>query len=513
MAQRWLVHSRDRILGPWNGPQVRDELRAGRIDPFDMVSQENSSVKRPLVEVDEIFHSSRVQMAEIIQARSAEPPVIDERQDATVIAAIKVQEPNAVGADYPPPRPSQFQALAAESSVFVGAKNQVAPKNGVREKKYFITDSTGRTLGPMSSKEVIEVWRNGKIDGRAIVQRRDQPRRISIEKFVSYYERSAPSGFAFLTAGTHLNPSFKLGYKTPRQGLLAWIVITMASVALGFLCVTLYQAYKLRGAIPGQKVPITQRFDLKANEVLAGKIAPVKRTEPANSPSGGSKSVLPVSAPAQAALPASATRDLIPSKVEINAKNTAKQEKRRAARKAEGKKAEAKALKQVRNAAARAAPKSPQPSLRTQTKVFAPLSSVGPGTGNQGRVALSSPALPRKTSPMGSAKSLAKAENSPQNPPKNSQEKAAPVPMKQASSWVEGQVVTLVGYKFSAAALGVCEGKCKIPMTGSKGTITAVFFKQAHGDTLKGKTGGAAVTGMIRKSAAGDWQIIVSQVK
>ena len=66
MSARWLIHSRDRTFGPWTAVQVRDELRAGRIDPFDMASKEGSSLKRPLVEIDEIFQSSRVQMGEMV---------------------------------------------------------------------------------------------------------------------------------------------------------------------------------------------------------------------------------------------------------------------------------------------------------------------------------------------------------------------------------------------------------------------------------------------------------------
>ncbi|MEI6399569.1 MAG: hypothetical protein WCO71_12435, partial [Pseudomonadota bacterium] len=66
MAVEWNVHSGAQVFGPWSASRIRDELRAGRIDAFDLVSVVGSSVKRSLVEVDQIFETSGVQAAAIV---------------------------------------------------------------------------------------------------------------------------------------------------------------------------------------------------------------------------------------------------------------------------------------------------------------------------------------------------------------------------------------------------------------------------------------------------------------
>ena len=82
MSVKWIVHSGTEDLGPWSASRIRDELRAGRIDAFDLVSVVGGTVKRPLMEVDEIFENSRIQPAAIIQeepqteSSSAMPEVV-----------------------------------------------------------------------------------------------------------------------------------------------------------------------------------------------------------------------------------------------------------------------------------------------------------------------------------------------------------------------------------------------------------------------------------------------------
>jgi hypothetical protein len=113
-----------------------------------------------------------------------------------------------------------------------------------------------------------------------------------------------------------------------------------------------------------------------------------------------------------------------------------------------------------------------------------------------------------------SGKILTQNEEFKQNLAKPMQPKtSAAAPAKTGKGeWTEGASVTVSGYKFSTTALSVCEGKCKIPMTGSRGPITAVFFKAAHGAAFSGKSS-VSLTGIVRKTAGGDWQLIVSGVK
>lgn len=468
MAQRWIIHSRDRTLGPWTGAQVRDELRAGRIDPFDMVSQENSSIKRPLVEVDDIFQSSRVQMAEIIQEEVVEAFPERDVQEATAVSRpqsrlekalgepVVVPAPplQAVGAPValvqPAQRPRQFQALAAEARVAPQKPNR---KSG--EKNYFITDSTGRSYGPLSSHDVMEMWQRGIIDARSIVQRRDQPRKISIQKFVSFYERSAPSGIAFLPEENQLRPGYRYASKDSSDGLFAMFVVLLTCLALGFLGHTLYQSRKSqlkRGKEPAKSA---HRFDLKANEDLAGRIAPVKRPIP--------KVAEPRPNPAEKVL-----SNPVPRSSGVKRGESLR---------------------------------TPRPNVSTAA----------------------SPTTQRTTTPA-KPRALPSRVSVPRSAPQRSssirterrrqpvKRVSAPRP-RPVESWEDGKTVTLSGYTFSASALGVCEGKCKLPMSGANGPITAVFFKQAYGSALANRGSGAAVSGILRKSASGDWQIIVSSVR
>ena len=95
MAVRWLIFSAGGQLGPWSASRIRDELRGGRIDPFDLVAIEGSQIKRPLVEVDEIFETAQVQSAAIIEEQSGERQVASsdvrvQKQDVDTAPLLKI---------------------------------------------------------------------------------------------------------------------------------------------------------------------------------------------------------------------------------------------------------------------------------------------------------------------------------------------------------------------------------------------------------------------------------------
>src|SRR5689334_5715430 len=60
VSDRWIIIKNGQSVGPLTAEEIRASLRDGSFDPFDLVMREGSSVRRELVEVDELFQSSPV---------------------------------------------------------------------------------------------------------------------------------------------------------------------------------------------------------------------------------------------------------------------------------------------------------------------------------------------------------------------------------------------------------------------------------------------------------------------
>jgi hypothetical protein len=79
---------------------------------------------------------------------------------------------------------------------------------------------------------------------------------------------------------------------------------------------------------------------------------------------------------------------------------------------------------------------------------------------------------------------------------------------------MDGATVTLSGYRFNVGLLNACAIKCKIPMNGPQGPVTAVFFKEAFGSSFATKASGVTIVGTVRKDlATGSVQIFVQSVR
>lgn len=479
MSVRWLIHSRDRTFGPWTSVQVRDELRAGRVDPFDMACKEGSTVKRPLVEVDEIFQSSRVQMAELVEV-AGEP----EEQKPTRSTKRAVSEPESVqqtyqdyeeaverplantGSSPPPPlsgrssisdrpRPSQFQALAAATRLNPPNRLEVR-----KPKQYFVTDSTGRSYGPLSSGEVMKLWHSGRLDSRAVVERGTGSKRISIQKFVEFYQRAAPSGVAFIS---RVHQPMNARYRTVnRDSVSKPLVIAAALIAVAalfFLAMTMRHRIPPRMGkyLPKSKTSEVERF-VDLSKLGAFQERRIRRSDA-------------TTGTAPEATPSAVVQNLPPANVTIGGESMAIRP----------------APKGIRNTSKPARkPARQQPAYRS-----VPRPRPNPPTASNRRAAIKPPAAIAQSAP----------------PPLSVQAKPkAPV---QAKPFVDGETMTLTGYRFSPSDLAQCDGKCKISMSGPSGAVTAVFFKEALGSSFQGKST-VTLTGMMRKQPSGGWSIIVS---
>src|SRR5688500_1967963 len=83
MSDRWYIYKDGQALGPMTAAQIRDGLRDGSFDPFDLVSRDGSHVRLELVEVDEIFFNKEVVYGDApasptaMPAGPSAPPAID----------------------------------------------------------------------------------------------------------------------------------------------------------------------------------------------------------------------------------------------------------------------------------------------------------------------------------------------------------------------------------------------------------------------------------------------------
>ncbi|MCX6118917.1 MAG: hypothetical protein NT027_15375 [Proteobacteria bacterium] len=493
MADRWTVYSRDKTFGPWSAQQVREEMRAGKIDPFDMVSKEGSSIKRPLVEVDEIFHNSRVQMGEIIQDKVSDRYSQDIHK-STVVSSDKTYNDSAIAGkagrhgqrgssiahdggaaqnlSQSDLRPRQFQALAAENRVDAHLK-----RSGSR-RRYAVIDATGSIRSPLSSSEIIELWNSGSIDSQAQVRREGGEKKISIQRFLSLYKQTNASGIAFLSNVQTRLPRYIMAKRSNLDRVLILIGVVAISMALALLAIAAYQygvekKWIKRTSMIGVGTP-TQVFDLKANEDLAVSVPLPKQIEAGDS--------------AEPTSNVNATNDITPGSVsnsQLNLGNRIQSGSKSQFQKSKAK-AQNKQTKTIRrtnsNTKLRSVEPKPSPKFNAQQR------SMTPSTGNRVKESASMPS---------------KLKN-------DSTSSIAP---KSVGSFAEGSTVAVSGYSFNPGLLAGCSGKCKISMQGPQGAITVIFFKDAWGPVFTNKSKGLKLSGIMRRMPSGGWQMILSQAQ
>ena len=451
MNARWLVHCGDEALGPWSAEQVREELRAGRIDAFDLVAVEGSAKKRPLIDVDEIFISAGNKKASVKNQ--------SESQDKTVLIARAVGGVNnpAVPSDAPPgtdqatdngakktpsfTQPRAFEALAAPLAVQkpavkndgqrIGPAAAKPPTAGVGAgtvRRYVLWTSEQSPQGPFTSREVLTFWYAKKLPPNTIVQRAGQSKRVNIEEFARFYEKAAPSGIAFV--GEAQAAAGRLDAST--RGLVFAVLASFSIVAAA-----LVWSYSADGVLEG------------LNRIYRS--------------IGG---VLP-----------SAKVSNIPSD-------------------------------QVSSEQGRLAePKTGNGHLAGRSQV--PPSKVKP------QVSSRQTRRPQKAGPKVERSARSSRRPSPRPAPVRPLLSQAPASRAVANSGLtDGATVTLTGYRFNISALNVCDLKCKIPMSGPKGPITAVFFKEAFAAALSKNSLSVSLTGTIRRDpATGSLSILLQSVK
>lgn len=444
MTTKWLVHNGNEPLGPWTPEEVREELRSGRIDAFDLVSIEGSARKRPLVDVDELFESASAKYRETV------------KHDISKEKSALIEEPLVAGHDIIRPagnsdkklkrvaeftKPRAFEALAApidvskrpspkQFSQAAPTGSGVSPVKAGTVRRYVLWVKNQKPQGPFTSREVLTLWYSKKLPPDTIVQRAGQSKKITIESFARFYEKAAPSGIAFVgearAAASLLDVSTR------------WLIL---AVILGVLIIS--------AALLSKYEPV--EFEHYLNQLYR-----VTKGDGDDATEEGSMefSEMPTSEPqsSQNANPPSVNSQANPPK-----KTSSKQPQKGNSQ-------------QARPRTERA----PRPVQRIEKTAPRPAPRPAPGA---------------------SAKVSKKASGAP-------------------AGLIDGTTVTLSGYRFNMAALNACELKCRIQMTGPKGPVTAVFFKEAFADSLVARASGVTVTGTIRREpGSGGVTIFVQSVK
>ncbi len=485
MSDRWFIFKEGKALGPFTPEEIRASLREGTFDPFDLVTREGSSVRRELVEVDELFFSSKIVYAD------EGPSANDPQQNATVDSSSKASPSlSSLPAlrDTMQASPQSTDLLAGQGLLALAQNDRhtvasQAPSRIVsgqahkrrRDPKHFhLLDSRGRMLGPIGAGEIQSLFYKGVLDKSVRVMRDGSKAQVPVSRFVAIYSETNKVRRA-MQQGAH--PAMKGGLRSSAMrmgghraagfgqgsGPFSGIAIVAIIAAILLSSVAAYVFYK-HGAVrwlARDGGEVQQQETPKA--VPRARLAPGEEERQRHEQAMRTRRSVQV--PARVAPPVNSSRD---------------------SRLAELRRQKVKLLEMRRQR---------ERELRNKKKLVKATVAPVP-KGNKSTIAVTPKALPAP------APSPAPA---PTPPPK---------PAGQTvGSLTDGQQVAKLGpMTFSKAALDSCEGSCNIAFTGAGGTVKVAFFKQVWASALTSKSGGIYLSGLVKKNG-GEVKIILSNVQ
>jgi hypothetical protein len=457
MAGRWMVFTKKDTFGPWGGARIREELRLGRIDPFDLVSQEGEAVRRPLVEVDAIFENSNYQPAELVEEsqetpiESPEPIPLSVKKTAIISGA-----------------PRAYEALAAP-----GLKRHRTTKAPKPMRQYLIIRPFTAPIGPINAHDILRLWYANQLPVNSEIQRVGGKSKIKLRDFVGMYPRpsmvvATPAkkisvGLVFLGVMIALM-LFMVGYWFFSLGQ-QWPPIALTGHQVKISDLSLHETVIKSSTAPQTEVPQAPTIGPMAGQTTAGYGPEIKgalRPDTRVAPEVQNKPLTPE--------PIGARPNLsdIPKKAKpaTSSQNTTRTKSHNRT---------PKTYSLAYNPFERQTAAPPLPSSSNQTTV---------GVTIKAPPSLRGPAATKPTRSV------------------------------SGSSLQPGAQVTIKRYTFSQNALNACTGKCKIAMNGPNGPVTVVFFKEAFAEQLSKVSRGATLTGQVRRdSATGEVQLLLQNVQ
>lgn len=497
LSDRWFIIKNGQTVGPLTAEDIRASLRDGSFDPFDLVMRDGSSVRRELVEVDELFQSSPV----VYDASASGQASITGRQSsggaAGKVTELVAGQGRLMLADKREEANVTLPANAGSPKPKAADGQQAAPRKKRRDPKHFhLMDGRGRVMGPMSASEIQGLYYKGVLDKTVKVMRDGSGAHVPIARFVSVYSESQ-SGGRGPQQGAH--PMIQGGLATSAQQRMAmakrqkanpaprFSPISLLAIGLGVILVIMAvwvivssekSDMAARPTTPA-KVHVRPLPDSKAKALKAKKKNAIDERENKRRKSLQLKQQMDHQAALRAARDAKAQRDqkaLVAAKARRDAQALREQRlsKQQKLQRVRAERFEAKRRQNAEKARALAALHARQ---RAQLAKRVP-------TKNMTRVSVPPP--PRPVSP--------------------------PAATGVAALQDGKKVASLGPMTFDKKAVQNCEGTCAVTFSGAGGSVRVKFFKQVWGPVLLSKSGGVYVTGLVRKSG-GSTQIMLSDVK
>ena len=471
VSERWLIHKGGAVLGPYEAREVRDALRSGAIDPFDKVSREGSSVRRDLVDVDELFIPSGAVAEPPGMATTELPaPTLSERESEATVATRRLDGAAAVDPDEDDPDRRRAPPAARRRQ----------PRN------FHIINAQGRVLGPVSAAEILALYYKGILDKRVRVQRQGAPQEVPVARFVTAYGAASSRRAPGQAHHPSMPRSRRLSAMGPKRQArlaparsqqfspLATAVLGLALILAGASVYLVLASHVLRHA--PRRATVLPRDGVRAPlpPLEFPPISPLPPPSPGEWPTprptsastavpsrGGSTLPRPSGAPAHRGGGPLSTRERPPI-------------------------------------ARREPLPRPQPAAKSPSK---PLAIPRPNVYQ----------APRTVPPASFKTPLAMAP-----PPSARPATASPAAaVAAAGGMTNGQSLQHYGpMTFSKSDLDSCSGSCNIPFRGSGGQVLrVVFFKEAWAGALAAKAGGVYVSGIVRTVAGGPPKLILANAQ
>ncbi len=540
-------------------------MRDGTVDPFDLVSREGSSVRRELIEVDEIFEQKTVQFGGDVKTSVSSDPIgsNETKQDETAARGF-VPDLNEV-----PSLRQDAESERAQREMIIGrgpllpaleragrgdaaARKVEGPR--IRNPKHFhLIDSQGRAQGPLSATDILRLYYKGVLHSSVCVVRAKSNVRVPVAKFVAAISRAenGESGLKNQPGRGH-HPTMGAssdgvqrrypgigGLSLSSQRFASWLAVSMVGLALLFGSVAgwLVLESKPRSV---QKTRVLKPRRANDQQLQAGhpKIetsAPravgdsFSRQGPETIQTLSKQPVLKKgasSAPRRKAPSATSPKSRGNQKSRVPKEKTTSRKRQSSVPRFSAKSFRPQSAPsnrgEVRGPLGVSRPSVSAPIRTPGMKPMvrqAPVPSTRPSTpprlalqpGTNGR-SVSSAMMPvtRAVAPAPRPVRV----NSPAVSASISAARAAPAPKSGGSSpLIDGQSVTAIGpFSFDRRAVAKCEGACSIPFKGPSGTITASFFKNVWGPILMEKAGTVKLSGLVRKSGSAI-KIIISDIQ
>lgn len=565
-------------LGPFTAAEIRNGLRDGSMDPFDLVGREGSNLRVEMVEVDEIFVSepaslgktgegsdvattTQIPKKEIAVAAAEEDTRLSQSQASSVVLSDLTPAVSAVAEIQINQRPladalrnhhGVRQQSVAEKKIGARARKAAAPSPVRDPMRYHLIDRKGRSIGPISAREIVALFLKGVVDRSCFVIKNNINSRVPVEKFVMVYARqengrrkqsfeiAEPSRFnsmdprkasrfkRALDTGQILAKAYLERERLTRLAYGIAFLLIIAAVCLALYSIRQDLEEKISPFTKSLRSKIERKLDSRernkhANSALRNARSHVGNTGRYKLQSGSLRGVDRTKSGQQPSTLQSRNSPRLHQVRGLRGDSAIKGEQHSASRKREmaqlsqqerqsrsrddlrNQRDFDEAQRQIKQKVERMRLQQEQTERlrqsimrRQQAEESAKLAR------SQQRVV-----MPRPRFAAGAVSQKGAVAASMVRPSAPVRPKAAVAPVQSSSgprvdALVDGQQIAGLGpMRFDPSQVETCETACSVTFTGAGGSFQVKFFKAVWGEVLLNKTSGVHVSGLVRKGESG----------